>query len=75
MQPSDIQVGTTYRCRSGWIRRVVKVRFDGFVTYQSWQARRRDRPPSLSSGHMDWFSSTALAVDTDAVMLPNGDRG
>lgn len=74
MHPSEIQIGVTYRCRSGWIRRPIKIRADGFVSYLSWQAKCRQEPPSRSVGHMDWFSNAALAVDTDPVALPNGER-
>lgn len=73
MHHSEIQVGVTYLCRGGWLRRPTKIRPDRFVSYLSWRPTKREAAPSKSVGHIDWFSNAAVSVDAGAV--PNGDRG
>ncbi len=62
MQPSEIQVGVTYQCQGGWIRRVTKIRANGMVQYVSWLASRDERRCHPTPGHIDWFSRTAIAT-------------
>lgn len=62
MQPSEIQVGLTYQCYGGWIRRVIKIDSRGMVKYVSWLESKPDRICHPTSGHIVWFSRVAETI-------------
>ena len=66
MRPEEINIGETYQCRHGWFRQPIKVRPDGMVRYYSWRAGKREDPPSIGSGHINWFSNSAICVEASA---------
>jgi hypothetical protein len=68
MQPYEIQVGKTYRCYGGWVRRVTKISPDNMVKYESWLESKPDRICRPTSGHIHWFSRVATSE------VSNGDR-